>query len=241
MIRTLFVALIIIFLLPISFIFLIPDYLLRIAGLKKAAWIYMSWLTQAIARGTLMISGIKVVVSGLENLPKDRKDICLISNHQSNFDSFAIRGYVPINAGFVAKKELFRIPFFNLWLYSMRCIKIVRHNLSSASRAIEKGIRSIRNGFPVLVYPEGTRSKTGRIGKFKGGALKLATRSGAVIVPITVDGGINCLEEKGRVTPGTIYLTVHKAIETASLSAEEKKALPDRLRAVINSAMRTDG
>jgi 1-acyl-sn-glycerol-3-phosphate acyltransferase len=119
----------------------------------------------------------------------------------------------------------------------MRCVFIERKNIKKALSAIEKGVESLRGGNPMAIFPEGTRSRDGKMGEFKPGSIKLATRAEAVIVPVTLSGTGALYEETGLFRSGPVAMTIHPPIPTTGLSRDELKKLPERVRAVIASAL----
>ena len=150
-------------------------------------------------------------MSGLENLPA-AGGVLFVANHQGAFDIPLLLGYVPGLKGFVSKKENCRLPIVGTWMKLLRCIFIDRKDLRQSARAIARGIRDLQAGRSLVIFPEGTRSKSGVMKRFKEGSFKLATRSGAAIVPLTIDGSYRLLEgNRGRITPGKVRLHIHPA------------------------------
>ena len=89
----------------------------------------------------------------------------------------------------------------------------------------------------MIIFPEGTRSKSDTMGIFKNGSIKLATRAEATIVPVTISGSWHAWEENLRIEPADIKFTVHEAVPTKDLSAEERKSLGNRLSEVIKGSL----
>lgn len=215
---------------------LLPFHILKLVRSGKAALKYLKFITGAFSRHLIWMAGGRVSVSGLENIP-ERRDICFISNHQSYVDIPLIVGYVPVLSGFVAKKELYKVPILNLWLSALGCIKLDRGNARSAITAVQEGVRRIKAGYPLVMFPEGTRSKSGVMKAFKSGSLKLATRAKAIIVPMTISGTYRLFEEKYRVCKGKISLIIHPPLETDKMSGEEVSGLAERLELVIRQGL----
>jgi len=223
-------------LLILSLILFMPYAVISLLGQKKFLNNYLQVITSAWARNVLWTAGIRVKIQGLNNLP-DKDNVCFISNHQGYADIPLIMGYIQKTVGFVAKKELAYVPLLSYWMRALHCIFIDRNNKKQALKAIESGVHNIKQGYPMLIFPEGTRSKSVHIGKFKPGSLKIAVRSKAIVVPLTVNGTYKLLEEKGRVTPGQVSLTIHPAVDLAKLSFENKEKLADKLRQIISSGL----
>ena len=137
----------------------------------------------------------------------------------------------------MAKREALFMPFLNLWIVALGGLFVDRKRPSKAARAIERGARRLKAGGVMIIYPEGPRSRSDRRGQFRRGAFKLPTSAGVPIVPVTVDGSWHVWEEFSRVRPARVRIVMHPAIDTASLGPDERKALPERVRSVIASAL----
>ena len=136
-------------------------------------------------------------------------------------DIVAFVGPARLWASILAKAEVRRIPIINLWCYALGCIFIERTSPHDAVKAILKGVQYLKDGKSMLIFPEGTRSKSGKIGELKNGSLKLATRSKAVIVPITIKGlraGLEHLQGFRRVHA---YFSISAPIDTATLHEDQ--------------------
>ncbi|MDR1931869.1 MAG: 1-acyl-sn-glycerol-3-phosphate acyltransferase [Spirochaetales bacterium] len=204
-------------------------------GLRSARRTLMRGCGYVWARHFLFLVGAKVIVEGAENMPADDR-VCLICNHQSSLDILVILGWSGKTPGFVAKRELIYAPLLNFWMLLLHCVFIERRNIRKSAGAIERGAGAIRRGNPMVIFPEGTRSKTGKIGEFKPGSLKLATKSEALIVPVTLINTASLFEATGRLRADTVRLVIHKPIPTAGLSKEERLALVEEVRSRIVSA-----
>ena len=217
--------------------FTLPVYaVLRLFRAEKASAKYLNAVSSWVGRRLIKATGSKVNIQGKENLPdSDQKAICIISNHQSFFDIPLLTMSFPFPVGFIAKKSLGRIIFLKIWMMALHCVLIDRKSPKSSIRAIEKGVLSIKKGRPMLIFPEGTRSKSSVVGKFKKGALKLATRSDACIIPVSIDYVYKLFEETGKIKKHEVKVFIHPPIYTNRLSEDEKDQLADRLQAVIES------
>ncbi len=175
-------------------------------------------------------------MKGLENLPRNNR-ICFIMNHQSYIDIPVILGWIPKPMGAIGKHSLKYVPFLNLWLKPLRAILINRKNLRQSKKVIEEGIRQIRLGHPVIIAPEGTRSQSNRMNRFKPGSFKLAKESGAAIVPLTIDGAYRGLEEQGKIVPVHVKLTVHPVVEAAEVKELSTGELAQKCWNIINGGL----
>src|SRR5699024_1808110 len=97
-------------------------------------------------------------------------------------------GYLGVPHGFIAKVELTKFPIVSQWMKEMKCIFMDRSDRRQSLQSIKEGINILKNGHSMVIFPEGTRSKSDAMGEFKAGSMTLATKSGVPIVPITISG-----------------------------------------------------
>lgn len=201
---------------------------------EKEAYIYKA--TSSWAKFVLKIAGAKVTIKGADNIPKD-KTILFVSNHQSNFDIPLLMAYINIPKGFIAKKELENWPFISKWMKHIHCIFMDRSNLRKSAEAIVDGIKLLKNGYSMVIFPEGTRSKGKPVDEFKAGSFKLATKSKCLIVPVTINGTYKLLEaNNNRIKSSEIELIIHKPIDISKLSNEEVQNLHNTVHKIVSSA-----
>ncbi|MCP8968965.1 lysophospholipid acyltransferase family protein [Ectobacillus ponti] len=188
-------------------------------------------------RGMLGLTGSQVEVRGLENMPKDQA-VLIVGNHQSNFDIPLLMGYLEKPIGFVAKAELKKIPIASTWIGLMNGIFMNRSDRRQSLQAIKDGIEALKQGHSLVIFPEGTRSKSKEMGEFKTGSLSLAVKSGVPIVPVTVNGTYNILEANGnRVRPAKVVLTVSKPVYAEEYQTMDSKALTQHVQEIIASKL----
>ena len=219
-----------------SVVFLIPYLFFLLIRRKSLVRKYVTCVTGFWARNIIFMTGSRIKVSGRENLP-DSDEICLIGNHQGYMDIPVVLGYVPRRTGFIAKKELRKVPVLNLWMIALNCIFIDRKNARKSLTGIHRGISRIREGSTLAIFPEGTRSRGPCMNPFKTGNLKLIARAGVTIVPLTINGTYRVFEEKHRIHSSAITLHIHPAIPTSRLSEQQQAALPETLQQLIASAL----
>jgi 1-acyl-sn-glycerol-3-phosphate acyltransferase len=193
------------------------------------------------ARLLLRAAGVTVTVEGTEHLSPTEAQV-VVSNHQSWFDILALFYVLPVELRFVAKKELFAIPFFGSTLRALGHVRLDRRNLKQAITAYAVAARYIaEQRLSVLVFPEGTRSRTGALQPFKTGPFVLAIQSGAPVVPAYVAGTFGILPKGSiRVRPHPVHVAVGPPIPTAGLAIEEREALRERAREAV-AALRAKG
>ena len=172
------------------------------------------------AKDRVADSGSTINIKGLENIP-DQNGILFMSNHQSNFDILLLLAELPVQHGFVAKVELDHIPFFSRWMRCIHCLFMDRNDMKQSAQTIIDGIKQLKSGINMVIFPEGTRSKGAPVGEFKAGSFKLATKSKAPIVPVTIDGTYKVMEgNKNKIKPAEINLIIHEPIYTDKLTKD---------------------
>lgn len=181
------------------------------------------------ARALLWAAGVKVIKHGGDELAEGAPRV-FIANHVSWFDIPAMIDVLP-HYGFVAKRELEKIPLFGPAARAVGVIYIDRENRKAAFSAYEDAAKRIRDGHPVLVYPEGTRGETYALRPFKKGPFVLAIGSGAPIVPVVIHGTI-AVNPRGefRASPGTVHVHLLEPIPTEGLSYDDRDALAEKVR-----------
>jgi 1-acyl-sn-glycerol-3-phosphate acyltransferase len=213
-------------LLPVGLI----GFLMGLLGLKKPAAQVVYRAVQGWGRLIVFLSGCKVTVSGRENIPQEG-GLCLVSNHGSIFDIVLILGYTGRPFGFIAKKELSYIPFFNIWIPLLGGFFIDRKNARKAVKTINRGIDRIKAGGAMIIFPEGHRSRGQGLLPFHPGSLKLATQAGAPIVPVAISGSYDVFERNYRLNAVPIGLSFGPPIPTGDLAmGDRKQVLADRIR-----------
>lgn len=178
---------------------------------------------------------INVKVSGLENIDR-KQSYVFAANHQSAFDILAVYGWLPYIFKWLLKIELRKVPFLGAACQSAGHIFVDRSNPVAAKNSMAKAVEQLRNGVSVVIFPEGTRTKTGKLGKFKRGAFLLAMELKLPIVPITISGSYERV--KGlRAYPGTIKMTIHPPVDVTTYSMDESSALLRNTQEIIRSSL----
>ena len=185
------------------------------------------------ARSILVGSRVHVRVNGLSNIEPD-KSYVYMANHQSNFDIPVLLGYLPVQFRWLAKAELFKIPVFGRAMRGAGYVKIDRFNQESAFDSISEAAQKMKNGVSVMIFPEGTRSKDGRIKSFKKGGFVMAVDAGVPIVPVIIRGTWSIMAKSSlRINRGDVEMEIAKPIDTIGYSRETKEELMDKVRTVI--------
>jgi 1-acyl-sn-glycerol-3-phosphate acyltransferase len=139
------------------------------------------------SRSVLWLLLVPIKVSGRENVDP-KQSYVFVANHQSFLDVFAVYGWLPNNFKWLMKKEIRRVPFVGTACAVAGHIFVDRSNPRAALQSMEKVKKELVDGISTVIFPEGTRTKTGEIGRFKQGAFKIAMDMELPVVPITLNG-----------------------------------------------------
>jgi len=183
----------------------------------------------------LKTSGIRVRVEGLGNLPQGTAIFCV--NHPSAADIPILLVCLPVQFRFLAKRELFQLPFLGWFLRRAGHISVERSRPHEARQSFEEAADRIRQGTPVVLFPEGHRSRVaGEVLPFKSGSFHLAIRAGVPIVPITLNGTRYVHEpDTLHLRSGQTEMIIHPPIPTAGLTRDDVQKLSDQVREVLLS------
>ncbi len=215
---------------------LIPANIMGLLGFKKTYHkIYWAWASP-LTSYALWLLNYRVHVSGKENLPKVNSNICYISNHQSILDVCAYSSKLKLHASPVAKIEVLKAPYVSSYAKGVGAILLDRKSPRSSINAILNGTEELKQGKSVIIFPEGTRSKNGKLGEMKAGSFKMAIRAESTIVPLVIQGTRNGLETKKGLHKYHVYINVLPPTSAKNLSKEEQKVLPGKIAQQIKEA-----
>jgi 1-acyl-sn-glycerol-3-phosphate acyltransferase len=182
------------------------------------------------SRLTCWLALCRVKVTGRENLDP-KQSYVFVANHQGAFDIFLVYGFLNQNIKWVQKQSLRKIPLVG------KASEIAGHvfvdNSSAVSRAItiQKAKKQIVDGVSMMMFPEGSRTRDGKLGRFKRGAFQIAIDMGLPIVPLTINGSYDVLNARSRIIhPGEMELIIHKPISTENLTEKDIPALIQQAR-----------
>lgn len=199
------------------------------------------WVAMWIVKTGVRVAGIRVEVSGLENIPAGRSCI-FMCNHVSNLDPPVVLPVLPRRCSVLLKKELMSIPILGTAMRMGQFVPVERGGKRDAAQAsVKAAAEALRSGLCMMVFPEGTRSRNGRLSTFKKGPFFLAQQTGAPIVPIALSG-TESMMRKGSVgiTPGVARVRFLPVIEPSQFASREEtlravrtaiaEALPEEMR-----------
>ena len=197
---------------------------------------FVDRVVRSWSRRLLFMAGTKVDSKGIENIPKDRP--CVFAcNHQSFFDILIVLACLDKPHAILSKASIGKVPFIRLWMREIHCVFVDRDDMKAGIEAIKKMTDVVNNGYSAVIFPEGTRSKTGEVGEFKGGAFKIAQKTGAPVVPVAIDGTYNLFEKNNHwIKAGNVKVRILPAVETKDLSRAEFKELPEKVRKMVVEA-----
>jgi len=184
----------------------------------------------------VLTTGSKVLIEGADKLPEG-DNICFISNHQGMFDIPLVLGFIPIPTGFIAKQELFKIPVLSWWMREIPCVFIDRGSARKAMESFIKTAEVIKSGHPMVIFPEGTRSRKDELGPFHLGSFKLPAMAGATIVPLAIKDSWKVHEIDKGIHAVPLKLRILGPITQDDPLYRDKHALSEALHERISAAL----
>ena len=177
-------------------------------------------------RVCLFLAGTSVTVIGQEKVPTDRA-VLYVGNHRSYFDIIITYARCPRLTGYIAKKDMEKVPLLRTWMRRLHCLFIDRENVKEALKTILAGIDNVKNGISMCIFPEGTRNKTDDLMlPFKEGSFKIAEKSGCPIIPMAITNSADVLEaHMPRVKKAHVIVEYGKPIYPNELDKEQKKKI----------------
>ena len=186
---------------------------------------YALQVVKQVLRMVFRLTGSTLTVKGLENIPD--MPVLYVGNHRSYFDILTGYTTVPTLLGFVAKKEMEKIPLLRTWMVNANCLFLDRKNIKEGLKTILQGIEKVKNGVSIWIFPEGTRNTNDDITEllpFKEGSLKIAEKSGCPVIPVAMTGTAEVLEKHFPfITPSHITIYYGKPFYVKELEAEDRK------------------
>lgn len=175
----------------------------------------------------------KVVVDGREKIDQNQAYV-IVPNHQSMLD-IVFFNMLHHRLRWVSKIEVFKIPIVGWEMRMVKYIELVRGNKSSVMRMMEKCVESLQDGISIVIFPEGTRSLTGAIGKFKAGAFQIAVKTDKPLLPVLIDGTGDILPKKGFLFGNRSVVRIR--VLDPIFPGNFKTGDPDELAAMVQTRM----
>jgi 1-acyl-sn-glycerol-3-phosphate acyltransferase len=186
-------------------------------------WLCTRWTLFAILAAR-RVCGITWRVEGWDNLPDG--PAILLPKHQSTWETFWLPSFLPRQLTFVYKRELHLVPFFGWAMATLHMINIDRSKGQDAfEQVVRQGTEHLRDGWWIVIFPEGTRTPPGSTRRYKSGGARLAVRTGTPVVPIAVNSGEVWPRRAFLKTPGEVTISIGPPISPEGKTAEEVAAL----------------
>jgi 1-acyl-sn-glycerol-3-phosphate acyltransferases len=197
-------------------------------------------IVQGVFNACLFATGIKLTVIGEENVPRD-KAVLYIGNHRSFFDILITYTRCPNTTGYIAKKEMLKIPLLNFWMMYLHCLFLDRANIKEGLKTILTGIAKIKNGISMCIFPEGTRSNSEHevdMLPFHDGSFKLATKTDCPIIPMAMTNTAEIFENHfPKIRPCHVILEYGKPIIPSELSKEDARQIGTYTQNIIKEML----
>ena len=222
MIRFILVCIVVIGYLILSIPILLVEWIIgRFSPEKKD--ISSLRIIQAVFRFILKITGAKITVIGEENVPEDTP-VLYIGNHRSYFDILLTYSRCPIRTGYIAKKEMEKIPLLSTWMRYLHCLFLDRKDIKQGLKTILTAVDKVKSGISICIFPEGS--------------FKIATKAKCPIIPIAISNSANIFEAHfPKISPAKVVVEYGKPIYPDELSKEDKRHIGEYTQNVIREML----
>lgn len=197
-------------------------------------------IIQAVFRFILWITGAKVTVIGEENVPKDTP-VLYIGNHRSYFDILLTYSRCPIRTGYIAKKEMEKIPLLSTWMKCLHCLFLDRKDIKQGLKTILAAVDKVKSGISICIFPEGTRNKNAddlELLPFHDGSFKIASKTGCAIIPMALNNTVEIFEaHMPKIKSTHVVLEYGKPIYVKDLPKEDQKHLGAYTQNIIHDML----
>lgn len=200
------------------------------------AWKKSRKYVSGFFRLELKLSGCHVEIRGKENIPTD-VPVLFVGNHRSYFDILIYHESIGTPVGFIAKKEMRKIPLLPLYMDDIGCLFLDRNDIKQGMETIKQGAEFMKMGHSMVLFPEGTRNQTDNLLPFKEGGYKMAEKSKSPIVPVAISGSDLLLESapKKHIRSHKVIIEFGKPFYPTELSPKERKAVYNEIPDMIQS------
>ena len=173
------------------------------------------------SRSFFRLMFLPVSVDGIENIQPNQSYV-FVANHQSMFDVWLVYGWLPVIFKWLMKAELRKVPFVGTGCKAAGHIFVDRRNAKSAMESLKEVEKQLVNGVCTVIFPEGTRSLNGEVGRFKRGAFQIALELGLPVIPLSLNGCFEVLPKgKAYVRRHPVHMHIGKPIDLTQFKNEE--------------------
>lgn len=223
--------------LMVALFFSLPYHLYLRHLFKKdpiKSWAKARKYVSGFFRKELKIAGCKIEARGIENIPKD-VPVLFVGNHRSYFDILIYHETIGTPVGFVAKKEMRKIPLLPFYMDDIGCLFLDRNDIRQGMEVIKQGTEFMKMGHSMILFPEGTRNQKDELLPFKEGGYRMAEKSGSPIVPVAISGSDLLLESapKGHIRSHGVIIEFGKPFYPSEMTPKERKAAYAQLPTII--------
>lgn len=240
MIRTILFALVVV----IAGILSLPAWLCiwitRYINKDLSEWIAFRFI-RSLCRVVIRTSGTRIDLRGQEHILKEQPAL-YVMNHRGIFDIIIAYMLMQRKTGFIAKKEFKKVPFLAQWILLNHGLFMDRENIREGLKTILQGVEYIKEGFSMVIFPEGTRNKDrenpASLLPFHGGSLKLAEKSGAPIVPVVFWNTAECFDNhKPLIKAADVKVRIGEPIVIEALDIENRRHLSDYVQGIMQGML----
>lgn len=185
-------------------------------------------------RCVIFLAGVKVTALGEENIPKDTA-VLYAGNHRSFFDIVLTYVRVPRPTGYVAKKEMEKVPLLSVWMKNLHCLFLDRDNIKEGLKTILLGVEKAKSGISICIFPEGTRNRIpDTFLPFHEGSFKIAEKADIPVIPMTINNSAAVFEEHfPKIRRAKVVIEYGRPIYIKDLPKEEKKFVGAKVQKII--------
>lgn len=185
-------------------------------------------------RCVIFLAGVKVTALGEENIPRDTA-VLYVGNHRSYFDIVLTYVRVPRPTGYVAKKEMEKVPLLSVWMKNLHCLFLDRDNIKEGLKTILLGVEKAKSGISICIFPEGTRNRVpDTFLPFHEGSFKIAEKADIPVIPMTINNSAAVFEEHfPKIRRAKVIIEYGKPIYIKDLPREEKKFIGAKVQKII--------
>lgn len=185
-------------------------------------------------RWVIRLAGVKVTAIGEENIPADSA-VLYVGNHRSFFDIVLTYVRVPRPTGYIAKKEMEKVPLLSTWMKNLHCLFLDRDNIKEGLKTILEGVEKAKSGISICIFPEGTRNRVAdTFLPFHEGSFKIAEKAGIPVIPMTINNSSAVFEDHfPKIKKTKVVIEYGKPIYISELPKEEKKFFGAKVQGII--------